>query len=264
MNFSEALGEALSFVEEEVTKEVIKDLELSAYLLVKDMQVSYDQFFQKLQYYILGSHIYAGEPGAPVIFSMVKAAPWKADSDDWMVRKNQAFEKDNDALDFYRGVTASLGAGKGKPKKPLRDYIEKLATDKGSSKKFFGDMSLQFVSIQPDGRERVFRSAADLKGHFHPTQSRDKKGIIRKFMDGTRLRAEITAFSKIWDVMASRDNPDMELAKFLASMDKGNAKQWFKLSGQKEWHRPAVIPLIQWYLEVEFKRLMDEYVFSGG
>lgn len=264
MNFSEALGEALSFVEDEVSKFMMQNLEVNAARLAKDITESYDQFFAKLKYYVLESGVYAGEPGAPVILQMVKASPWKADSDSWMQRKDQAFgEGDDSALDFYRGVTTALGAGKRKPKVSLHAYISKLASTKGSTERFFGDIELIFIETQPDGRERVLRNSSDLTKHLNITQGRDARGRFTSFLRGTTLRAEIRAFTKIEKVLASQDAPDMQLDAFLATQDKANAKQWVKFSGQKEWHRPAVIPMIQWYLEVEFQRLINKHLFFG-
>lgn len=265
LNFREALGQAVSSLEEEVMKDQLKRLESSAAHLVQALLEEYQYFFTRLQENVLDAGVSGDSSGLPPIFQNIGMQPWMKLSESWMARKNAAFNKgDSSALDFYRGVSNTSK----RKKKSLYTYVGELGDSPGSVERFFGGMGLTFTLTQPDGRHVTVTSSAQLKSHLHLIQtSRDAKGRFTKFMQGTTLTANITAFPKLADVIGSHNLPDMGLGDYMGRRDPSNANQWVKFGGRSgekggsHFHRPAVVPLIQWYLDVKFKQLIKQYVF---
>jgi hypothetical protein len=83
-----------------------------------------------------------------------------------------------------------------------------------------------------------------------------------KAINGSVLTAQIWAFPKLTGMkVGDLVIPEYEIVDLLAKTT-GDWKQWAKINAQRKgttWRiRPAVTPLIKWYLRVKFEKIMRE------
>lgn len=269
----EALRKATVSLEEQVTKDALKKAESLTREVTSELNDSYGDFFHNLSTYVLNDKgANAADSYLPRIFSTsgVAMPKWKAVSPRWFEQKEKAAKKgDPQALQFYHGVTTAAVQAtrdrKGRFKKrsarsrfPFSLYIQSLEmggleTVEG----LFGKMKVNYSVIRPD---KGVVKLQNLDGAIKVIQQRrptgqGNKSVIAGFLDGTVIRTEITAFPSLAGL-----NNEKQIVQKLAVIT-GDKDQWRKVTGTgKPNHpvRPVILPLINWYLKVNFRLMLEE------
>lgn len=262
----DALGQASSFIQEEVTAIAVSHLKEESKKVIAEVQEFYELFFKTLLDDVVNSELPGYSSGTPGIFQEVGAPPWAQLSDrgknSWMDQKDRAWKKgDHSALDFYQGLTTTLSSRmtrKGKrgrfrkTQTPFHLYISTLASDPTMTATIFGPVQVEYSLARPDKGKVVVSQVGDIVDRV---KQWDKKGFA-KALDGTVLTASVKAFPRLDRIGSSEE----AVVAFLAARDPANKNQWLKVShgARGSWKiRPIITPLIQWYLQVGLQKILS-------
>lgn len=272
----DAINSARLSLQEQIAASAVREVRSRSGEVAKELQDSYDDFFNILHAVINSPGASdAGQDGTASIpsgagvpkIAQGTIARWHEVSDRWYGEKFKARNLGYaEALGFYHGVTEAYAKMRAKGKRRRKftsnrkrsntsfdKYLQALALGgRQEVEHFFGPMQVAYELIRPDG------------GHVKVTQidnlvtkifQQNSKGRIAIAMDGTIIRTTITAFPALSAVGQEED-----LWKFLGKQGGAEEKrQWVKTSGGRNGRpRPLVAPLIKWYMDKNFRNVIEE------
>ncbi len=264
----DALGRATLSLQEQISAAAVKQVKATSGEVVEELKESYADFFNNL-YAVINSPGVADASGAgsPSLLGESLSTSWREVSDRWW---NEKFKARNlgysEALGFYHGITeayakmrAHARANGGRKRKftsnkkrsntSLDKYLQALSM--GGMKEvehFFGPMKVAYEVIRPDGGAVKVDQIYGLVTKIFQQDPRTKR--IATAIDGTIIRTTITAFPNLAGV-----TDESSLWKFMGKQGGALEKQqWVKTSGG----RPLVAPLIKWYMDKNFRYIIQE------
>ena len=273
----EGLEHCFTDIRQQVAHEVVKRVKKTSETITKDMQQSYDEFFEHLSEDIVGSEINMDEGGTPP-FLGAQGEHWAALSEkgaphNWAGMKQRAADAGYpDAITLYRGITEAMASGmnssrrlkgrktkfrklkkpKGKSRTSFKQYLDSLAAGgRQTVEKFFGPLTVDYTITRPDGGKVKVLNPDDLKPiiqHHEP-----HTGRFTKLVPNVIITTSVSAFTTVPSTYT-----EYSFWEFMSKRAGGAGKgQWVKTSAGSGTFRPTVGPLISWYLKSEFVRAMQ-------
>lgn len=260
----EALDFASAQVSKELTEDVAKQIKSTTQNAMNEIKEVYNDFFDILSSEVVNSGLSAADDGTPAIFKEggLKNKPWQGVTPKWFDQKER--NQNPQGRNFYVGLTYGVirstsryksrrrpTGGKTRTGLSFGQFIEILGfSGQPTVEQFFGPMQIAWSFSRPDGGKVT---AASIEGVVTKLTNRNKAGKFASFLDGTTITAEITAFSKVAGKLTEKS-----ILGYLIATG-GHKQQWFKVTGGGQHYRAIITPLIAWYTQHEFNRILIKY-----
>lgn len=269
-----------------IAKKAVEDLRAQTNILAEKMDRAYEEFFSRLHSEVIGEGT-PWENGAPFLIKkfMGGEGQWRKLTGGWMDRKAipRKGQFNDHPQGFYQGLTGFYGratspkrlgrrtpgspglprlrgvARPGGTAVPFEQFIRGLARNKLSTERFFGPLEIQY-EISKDGR--TFRVTTLDKAIEDIDTISEKTGKLLMFPKEYSLKTTVTAFPQIRAI----EFAEWYIVDYmLKRIDPVDEKQWVKINSRKAFGKKArplramITPLISWYFNVEFARVMREF-----